>query len=432
MSNKYQLLARLSGFLAVLMATLMFTACDGEFSDQKRLNYDPADDNFEMPTALKQKLDLGQDEQLFSLKEEGAASEIDKLVILDEAGIGAKYYLQDVHFDEFHVVKNAKELAYLAKIHEDDAKRLKINEGSRWFLMKNGSEPLRLSSPKGWVYTDPSEYVGQTELHDGLVFSYGTYFDLDGKSLSFGKNINDVVSADFVSGNYVALKRKLNGKEVTTLVNVKTSERRSYDTYFTPDFVQITNDHKGLMSDIRGDLLSQETLISALEDEFKQDNIDDGKRGPAFKRIDLNNQCLWFNSSVRIPGQEAAFLSCYSNKMDHRIVKAKYKAGKISMKEISKIKSSTAYSHIKKARPFVQGENFTLVKNESSIIYIPHLKSASIITIKPGFSSVLDVRPSIDLKKFFIIGEKVNGDQLMKIFDGATGNEIGSKEIEVK
>ncbi len=282
------------------------------------------------------------------------------------------------------------------------------------------------------MYTDPSEYVGQTELHDGLVFSYGTYFDLDGKSLSFGKNINDVVSADFVSGNYVALKRKLNGKEVTTLVNVKTSERRSYDTYFTPDFVQITNDHKGLMSDIRGDLLSQETLISALEDEFKQDNIDDGKRGPAFKRIDLNNQCLWFNSSVRIPGQEAAFLSCYSNKMDHRIVKAKYKAGKISMKEISKIKSSTAYSHIKKARPFVQGENFTLVKNESSIIYIPHLKSASIITIKPGFSSVLDVRPSIDLKKFFIIGEKVNGDQLMKIFDGATGNEIGSKEIEVK
>ncbi len=345
-------------------------------------NVNPDDEEF-LPDAMLEKLSLNGSEQLFSFKQSGSndlslhtsgattslKSSLDYgddkianvLKIVDVDG-KSKNYLKGTKFDQFHVVKDGKQLAYVVRISEKDFKRFKI-PGGGWIILRNNKQPVVLRTSPYKFIRDPSDYIGQTEHNGGLVFSCGAYVDLDGKKLSYGKNIDEVTQAQFVSGDYVALKRKINGKEVTTLVNVKPGSnfRRAYDNYFTPDFVQITNDGKGLMSDINTSTnwFSKDTKISRLEDEMSAAYINKSKRAPVFKDNDLK-ECLWFSASARIQGQEAALLTCYvsagSPNAGYQLTLVTPKATTPStwkLKFLFKMKDQSALNGIKKAHPFV-------------------------------------------------------------------------------
>ncbi len=390
---------------------------------------------------------------------ESPSSPAEKLYIIDENG-DSKTYLRDLEFDRFFVIKRGTEVLYLARLSAEEKSKYRNAFKGRWFILKNGEKPRHVTinvkkEGSSQVWREETEFVGQTETNGGLVFSDGSYVDLQGKPLSFGKNIRDIEKATFVSGDYVALRRKIKGEEHVTLIYVsndpKATKRRSYKTKWLPDFVQISKNGNGLVSDAyQKETSSVQTVtnISKLEAEFEDSVIKAGTRGQAYQAADLGD-CLYFNSSVRLGDgfkKPGALITCQVPKTvvtgGHTAHIFEYQLMRITasttpgqdwdLKMLLKLKEKKRWTEEDRYKVFTPGDGFILMNNDGDLIFVPS-KSMTKNTkkIATGLATVIEIRPSLNAKDFIVVGEKVNGDSVMMIFSGVDGSLKDTKVLDL-
>lgn len=354
----------------------------------------------------------------------------EQLYIVDDNG-KAKRFLSNHSVDRFHLIRDGQNSAYLVRI------KFKSNfKGNRWFILRSGKKAIQVSQTKDRESLSflGSDFKGQLEAKGWLAFSDGNLVDLDGNQQEFAKNIKKATKVMHISGNIVALKRELRGKEITTLVDTESHIRKSYKSYFAPNFVQIKNDGDGLLSDSDKSLWSGSALvtqISSFGQEIALDG-DDQDRSPAYDRTDTNG-CVWFNGSIKIPKQEAALLICYVSKTtsytsDYYLTWVEPQGAGWKFTDLYKLSSSSAIESLWKS-PFIQGETFTIVDLGANFLLVDHAAKTA-TELKTKFSTLFDIRASDDLKKFEILGETNTGDQFIRRYD-AQGNFEKQIPIEV-
>ena len=428
------------------------------------------DDNTELSTKMDSVLSLEGTEQLYLLDKEHSktsgsksdthSSNADRLFVIDEKG-ESKSYLPDVDFDRFFVISHKKQIAYVVRLSGVQREMREAGKKGRWFVLKNGEKPIHLGAnvkatgEDTLTWREETEFVGQTESNGGLVFSDGNYVAIDGTPLNFGKNIRDIEKVNFVSGDYVALTRKIKGQDQITLIYVTDDKalmkRRSYNTFWLPDFVQISKDGKGLISDHYNKTTSStqpETNISKLEDEFETSVMNAGTRGQAYQRADLGD-CFYFNSSVRLGDgfkKPGALITCKVPKtvvisgITHHdfeyklllVTKSSTPGVDWDLKPLHTLRNKKTWTEEERYKVFTRADSFILMNNDGKLIFIPSKSMAkNTKEIATNLATVEDIRLTLDGKNFMVLGEKVNGDNVMQIYSGVDGSLKDTKDLDL-
>ncbi len=440
-----------SSFKALLscLTVVGMMSCGGGNND--RNNEGPNQRPFggkDLPAFFNKELNIPAGSQLYSLKgsdSSGGSSstrtastnsgtnqnnnDLDSLFIINREG-DATRYLDGGQFDALHVVKDGSKTVYIARLTKDfmNKHNLWSDNGGSWLILKQDQKPIRVSNRKdGWGGGD---FVGQTETDGYLGFSDGNIVNLNGAQAPFVASLGKVTRVTHISGDMAGIIREVHGKSIAQIFHLSGTKflRKGFGEHFVPTFVEVKAG-MSLLSNSNKNLSfgsSPTTQISSLEEEFKATGDD---RAPALKPSEIGN-CLWFNSAIKVPKEDAALMICYKSNSKggaYQLAWISHDGTKWNVEKLLKLTSDKANGQ---QQPFVQGDGFTIMQTTSDYYHISHAtKKVTKLNLK--FSTLFEARPSDDMKSFDVLGESNVGDQEKISFD-SDAKEKKRVNIEIK